>query len=56
MNFYSIENQTVVGGVYLESLDYTKYSVWYNQMAVFIGVVINLIIAYISLRLIEKQK
>ena len=56
MNFYSIENRTVVGDVYLDSLDFTKYDVWYNQMAVFIGVVINLIVAYISLRLIKKQK
>ena len=55
-NFCSIDNRKVVGDIYLDSLDYSKYSIWFNELAIFIGIVINLLIAYIQLRLIKKEK
>ena len=53
--FCSIVNETVVGDLYLESLDYSKYNIQYNEMAVLVGIIINLITAYISLRLIKSS-
>ena len=53
--FCSIANKTVVGNLYLESLNYSKYKIRYNEMAVVVGIIINLISAYISFRLIKSS-
>lgn len=57
MNFvHSIDDRKVVGDTYLDSLDYSKYNIWFNEMAIFIAIVINLLFAYIQLRLIKKER
>ena len=56
MYFCSIDNRTVIGDVYLDSLDYSKYHIWFNELAIFIGIVINLLTAYVQLRFIKKER
>ena len=54
--FCSVANETVVvGDKYLESLGYSKYNIRYNEVAVLVGVIINLISAYISFRFIKSS-
>jgi len=53
---YSQQNLTVYGDVYLRSLDYTNYNIWFNELALFIYIIVMLTFAYITLRSIKKHK
>ena len=54
--FCSQQNLTVYGDVYLESLGYLDYNIWYNELALFINIVVTLMFTYVALRCIKKYK
>jgi len=53
---YSQENLTVYGDIYLRSLDYTDYNIWFNELALFLYMFVILTLAYVTLRSIKKHK
>ena len=53
---YSQENLTVYGDIYLRSLDYTDYNIWFNELALFLYMIVILTLAYVTLRSIKKHK
>ena len=55
MSFYSDDNRTVIGDVYLESVGYLRYNIWYNELSLFLYIVVVLIFAYVTLRCVKKE-
>jgi len=49
-------NRTVIGDVYLDSLGYRRYNIWYNELGLFLYVTIVLTLAYITLRCVKKER
>ncbi|XP_065906229.1 broad substrate specificity ATP-binding cassette transporter ABCG2-like [Dysidea avara] len=55
-SFECQQNLTVYGDVYLRSLDYMDYNIWFNELALFLYIIVILTFAYITLRSIKKHK